>query len=82
MSQEIEYWIDDHTLLVGDVTKDDASFDHAFGTEKSWEYSVENFSIVTYINDIDYDITSSMDEKSLEAFKDDLIYYYKENFDD
>ena len=76
MSQEVEYTIDDRTLLVGNIIEEDASFDHPFGREKRVEYKVEDFAIIIFINGIDYDVTKAFEKDILQAFKEDLIYYY------
>lgn len=82
MSREIEYELDDHTMLIGEVSTIDASFDHAFGTEPSKEYQVDNFHVIVWISGIDYDVTKSFSDDDLNAFKDNLILYYKENIEE
>lgn len=73
------YEYDENTLLIGEIIEQDESFDHAFGTEKRVSHEVENFSIIVYINNIDYDVTESIKENSpkcYEGFKEDFITKY------
>jgi len=68
--KELELQYDDHTVLIVTVAENDASFDHEFGTERASAMEVESVSIVTYIGDMDYDVTKSMSEKEIEYFRE------------
>lgn len=63
---EFELQIDDHTYLVGEIK------------ERLDELIVENFSVITYIDKLDYDITKALEEKDVERFKERLLDAYLE----
>jgi hypothetical protein len=56
--------------LIGDVYIIDASFDHEFGTKRDKEYCVENFSVMVYADNSEFDITKSLDPKMLKYYRD------------
>lgn len=63
--KELEVKYDDHTWLIGDVTVRDDS-----GASVKLTLLVQNFSVVTFIGGIDYDITdSSRIQKDIGEFK-------------
>ena len=77
MVKEIQ--IDDNCFLSGVIVESDASFDHEFGTEKRAEFEVEDFAVYVYIQDIDYDITSSLTQNQIDSFKEVLIQDHLED---
>jgi len=66
----VEYNYDDRTLIIADIDEEDASFSHEFGLEKRSELVFKQFNIVTYIGNIDYDVTKAMSEEQIEYFKE------------
>lgn len=68
MVVELNY--DDKTIIVADIDEEDASFSHPLGLEKKRELVFKKFNVVTYIGNIDYDVTSSFSKEELEYFKE------------
>lgn len=65
---EIEIDYDDHTLLIGDLVLP-PGFDQEPDKRNSVE--IENFSVIVFIGNIDYDVTdASLVQKSLSHFKE------------
>jgi hypothetical protein len=66
----IEFPYDDHHEFIADVVRIDASFDHDHGTEKQFDYVVENFEVIDYMNGIPYPITSAFNGGQIKFFKE------------
>lgn len=66
------------TFIAGDVYTEDASFDHAFGTEDRVEYLVKNVEVIIYLFDEEIDITKEIKE---DHFKELLIKEYKKQIE-
>jgi len=76
MSTEFEMEYDNNTLFVGEIELVDDSFDHEFGTERIKSAETQSFHVIVYINDIDYDVTASIPEKTLESWREIFIQRY------
>lgn len=75
----LEFAYDEHTIISGDVIEIHDKFSHEFGAENIVSHDVKNFSVVTYIDNIDYDITSCIENeyiKLYESLKEHLITAY------
>lgn len=75
-----EYYYDDHTLFLGEIVEEDESFDHAFGTEKRSSFKVEDFTIVVFIQEMEHDVTVSIEQNSpklFELYKNKLLEEYE-----
>lgn len=68
---EFDYWYDDHTVLVG-----------AVALLPSGVLDFEDFSVITYIGGIDYDITRAMNDERIAAFKKSFEFQVLEKYRD
>lgn len=67
---DIEIEIDEgRTLLLANISAEDTSFDHAFGTKKQSDSVLKDFTIITYIENIDHDVTESIRKNSPKIFE-------------
>lgn len=79
MSRPHEHIIDSQSMIVCDITEEDASFDHELGTEKLTSHRVRCCYIVTYIGGMEFDVTKYFEQyqpKMLEQFKSEALESY------
>ena len=87
-TEDLKY--DDKTIIVAKYVIEDCSFAHEFGTEIQEQLVVEEINVVTYIGNIDYDITKALSDKQLDYFiewaqekltkMEEVIWFIKEWF--
>lgn len=70
---EIEFWYDDRTVFWGKVSIEDNSFSHERGVERKLAPCIDEFSVTTYISNMDYDVTAAFDTKTLDLFKERFL---------
>jgi hypothetical protein len=69
----------DHIVIDADIREEDASFDHAFGTQEETEIVCEVEKVTMYFGedtDSSIDITKNLTDRDLEKFKDIVIEEY------
>lgn len=71
----IEYWYDDHTVLIGDVSMKKDHLTDEQGSKLVSALEVEDFHIVAYIGGMDYDVTKAFEGTRLEHFKESLLIH-------
>lgn len=77
--KNVDLKYDKNTFLTGQVIEDDASFDHAFGTECRTSYYLNEFCIISYTNGEAEDVTIQTQKESpylFELLKEDLLEKY------
>lgn len=79
---QLETWVDDNCLVIGEVEETDESFDHELGTEKRTGLSVKDISVIVYVSAIDHDITKALSDKWIEYYKQKLLDYAGPMFKD
>lgn len=75
----IEHQLDPLSYLICDVENIDDSFDHALGTERILSARVKCCYLITYIGDMQFDVTSYFEEKHpkmLDLFKESALRRY------
>lgn len=69
MNKEVEVELEVSGVFSYDLNLDNASFTYEDGVEKRQTITLNNFSVIVWINGIDYDITGSFTKEQLELFK-------------
>ena len=64
MAIRYEFWASANCLIEGDVSREDASFDHPFGKHKAYEFVISNFSVKFYHNNEEFDVTESVQKNN------------------
>lgn len=82
---EVELEYDDRTLLIATVLdyEDAMLYEcHGFkGVHRTRCIELEDFSVVVYIGNIDYDLTKGFNEKELEYFKEWFREEYERKYE-
>jgi len=61
--------LDEHAFITAEVEETDESFSHEHGIEKRTDYEIKSWSLMVYIDSMDYDLTKGLNDKERDYFE-------------